>query len=413
LEHAAFLERARLEREHGHDEQARLALAGYVVARLVDRLLTKGTNPELHEGFLWQLDAVRRHICDLPADLPETAHLSGITESVPVDGQPLGSLRLGLTAYGYFLEHEGRLEEALDAVSLAVRTHGDRIPPAELGACALFCGRLHRLLAHWEAATECYRAAELAGENSGDLSSTLRGQLGRAAVLRGQGNLPAARVAVEQVLRKAEPLHLADVLTNGYGDLGVVFELQGLKVESLHAKYRAFQEAADSLQQMRALGDVGVGLAEIGCGRAARLALEIVISSTASFLVRTNALIELMDLESASGNRVAFERHRSAVDTVLDQLSPSMLVDYHFKAGVGLARFGQLARARQLLKTACEVAETNGLNAWYFRVEGVLENLAICPDHEIELPDGPELTRAPQIREVELGLRQYAEMAGV
>jgi tetratricopeptide (TPR) repeat protein len=407
------LERARLEREHGHDDQARLALAGYVVARLVDRLLTKGTNPELHEGFLWQLDAVRRHISDLPGNLPETAHLAGITESVPVDGQPLASLRLGLTAYGYFLEHEGRLEEALDAVSLAVRTYGEEIPAAELGACAWFCGRLHRLLAHWEAAMECYRAAELAGELTGDLTSTLRGQLGCAAVLRGQGNLPAARLAVEEVLRQAEPLQLAEVLTNGYGDLGVVFELQGLKVESLHAKYRAFQQAPDSLQQMRALGDVGVGLAEIGCHRGARLAFEIVIDSTASFLVRTNALIELMDLESATGNRVAFERHRSAVETVLEQMSPSMLVDYHYKAGVGMARFGQLARAANLLKAAAELAETNRLNAWYFRVERVLENLALCPDHDIELPDGPELTRAPQIREVELGLRQYAEMTDV
>jgi hypothetical protein len=412
LEHAPFLERARLEREHGQDELARLALAGYVVARLVDRLLSKPAGSEAHEGFLWQLEAVRRHIRDLPGDLPETAHLSGITEAVSTNGQSLAPLRLGLTAYAYFLEHEGRLEEALDSISLAVRTHGGRIPPADLAACALFCGRLHRLLAHWESATACYRAAEEAGHITGDPTATLRGQLGIAAVLRGQGNLPAARLTVESVLRQAEPLNLSDVLTIGYGDLGVVFELQGLKVESLHAKYRAFQLAPDSLQQMRALGDVGVGLAEIGCHGGARLAFEIVITSTASFLVRTNALIELMDLESAAGNRVAFERHRTAVEATSGQMAPGMLVDYYYKAGVGLARFGQLGRATDVLKTATQLAETNRLNAWYFRVERVLQNLALCPDHDLELPDGPELTRAPQIREVELGLRQYAELAG-
>jgi tetratricopeptide (TPR) repeat protein len=402
-----------LEREHGRDEQARLALAGYVVARLIDRLLTKAASPEVHEAFLWQLDAVRRHIRDLPGELPETAHLSGITESIPLDREPLAPLRLGLTAYAYFLEHEGRNEEALDAVSLAVKTHGAEIPPSDAAACALFCGRLHRLLAHWEAATACYRVAEQAGEVTGEPTSTLRGLLGRAAVLRGQGNLPAARVMVEDVLRQAEPMQLADVLTIGYADLGVVYELQGLKVESLHAKYRAFQMAPDSLRQMRALGDVGVGLAEIGRHEAARLAFEIVIGSAASFVVRTNALLELMDLESFAGNRVAFERHRAAADATSDQMSPAMLVDYHFKAGIGLARFGQMGRAEDTLRSAADLAEANRLHAWYFRIDQVLRNLALCPEYQIERADGPELTQAPQIREVELGLRQYAYVAGV
>lgn len=414
LEHAPFLERARLEREHGRDDQARLALAGYVVARLVDRALIQPESPEMHEGFLWQLDAVRRHIRDLPAELPETAHLSGITEAVPTDGrQPFASLRLGLTAYGYFLEHEGRLEEALDAISLAVRTYGSQIPAAEFAVCALFCARLHRLLAHWETAEACYCAAEEAGEITGDPTSTLRGRLGRAAVLRGQGNLPAARAMVEGVLREAEPLHLADVLTIAYGDLGVVYELQGLKLDSLYAKYQAFQLAPDSLQQMRALGDLGVGLAELGCYGAARLAFEIVISSGASFLVRTNALVELMDLEAVAGNRVAFERHRAAIDADTAQMWPTMQVDYLYKTGIGLARFGQLGRAADTLKAAAQLAENSRLHAWYFRVERVLQNLALCTDREAERPAGPELLLAPQLREVELGLRQYADMAGV
>ena len=62
----------------------------------------------------------------------------------------LASLRLSLIAYAYFLEHEGRLEEALDMLALAVRTHGAggaRRP--EFAASALFAGRLNRLLARW------------------------------------------------------------------------------------------------------------------------------------------------------------------------------------------------------------------------------------------------------------------------
>jgi hypothetical protein len=76
------------------------------------------------EGVLWQLDAVRRHLRELPADSPESAHLHGITDAIPVGSQSLASLRLSLMAYAYFLEHEGRLEEAIEVLALGVRTHG-------------------------------------------------------------------------------------------------------------------------------------------------------------------------------------------------------------------------------------------------------------------------------------------------
>ena len=188
-----------------------------------------------------------------------------------------------------------------------------------------------------------------------------------------------------------------------------MFALQGNKVEALHANYRAFEIAPDWLQRMRALGDVGVGLAEIGCHSAARLAFEIVVASDTSFLVRNNALIELMDLESTVGNRVAFERRRAEADTTAGRMSPSMLVDYHYKAGIGLARFGQLGRARDLLTTAVRLAEANGLNAWYFQVERVLADLSSCADPEPT--EAVDVSRAPAVREVEEGLQRYAVLA--
>ncbi|MGH2709277.1 MAG: hypothetical protein ACRDJK_13430, partial [Actinomycetota bacterium] len=97
LAHGSFLERARHEREHDCDTSSRLALGGYLVARLVDQMLLAAQGPEARSGFLWQLDAVRRHVHGLPVDAPEAAHLRGITDAVPVDKQPLSGLRLSLT----------------------------------------------------------------------------------------------------------------------------------------------------------------------------------------------------------------------------------------------------------------------------------------------------------------------------
>jgi tetratricopeptide (TPR) repeat protein len=364
---------------------------------------------EAAEGFVWQMEAVRRHLRDLPGDSPESAHLCGIAEAVPASGKASPGLRLTLTAYAYFLEHEGRLEEALDVLSLACHTHGHAIAPAEYAATALFAGRLNRLLARWERATTCYAAAESAAQLTGDTVTALRSRLGRAAVLRGQGNLPLARAAVEAVIEQAAALDLREVLTMAYTDLGAVCDLQGQYADAVQAIYRAFVCSDDSLQRMRVLGDLGIDLRKVGAFETARLAFEIVLGSNTSFLVRTNAVLELMELEALVGNRVAFQRRRAQAEEVRERMTPSMLCDFLFKAGRGLALFGRGARARELLDEGRALAEEHQLNAWYFRFDRALNELETSVAHENE-PAARKagLSELPAIREVAVGLREYA-----
>jgi tetratricopeptide (TPR) repeat protein len=411
LNHEPFLERARLQREQEHDASARLALGAYVVARLVDKLFTTAIDESAIDGFRWQLDAVRRHIQELPPDAPETAHLAGIVASVPTQGRPSFGLWKGLTAYAYFLEHEGRLEESLEILAQAARVHGSEMQVDDFAAYALFAGRLNRRLAKWDVATVCYKAAEEAAVHVGDKLSMLRGRLGRGAVHRGQGNLPAARASAESVLREAIELEITEAQAMAYADLGAIYDLQGMILESLDAKYQAFRLSREMPQQMRALGEVAIGLVEIGAFEAARLAFQIVTESSASVEVRTNALLELMDLESSLGNRVAFERCRASAEVYRARMSPSMSVDYHFKLGTGLARFGQTGRARTAFTNALELAERHRLNAWYFKVEKALRDLAERNEEQALPRQATELSEAPVVREMELGLRQYAAMA--
>ena len=411
LRHAPFLERARVERDLDREVSARLALAAYVTARLVDRLHEGATDDQSREAFTWQVEAVRRHLSDLPAELPETAHLVGILEAVPPSGKAPTGLRLGLTAYAYFLEHEARLSEALEVLGLAARCHGRAIPPGEFAAIALFAARLHRLQAHWAAANASYASAEEAGQAAGDMVTVLRSWLGRTGVLRGQGNLPASRALAESVLRTAEELSLRDVQAMACADLGAVLVLLGQFPESVQARYRAFRLADDEIQRMRYLGELGEGLTQIGAYGAARTAFEIVIASQGSFLVRTNAILELMELESGVDNRVAFERLRAEAETVRERMPPSMKADYLYKVGVGLARFSKVARAREVLSDGLRLSEANGLNAWYFRIERALQNLASGAADAIREPKLPAqagLSELPAVQEVALGLREYA-----
>jgi tetratricopeptide (TPR) repeat protein len=411
LNHEPFLERARLQREQERDGSARLALGAYVVARLINKLITIDESPETLDGFRWQLDAVRRHIEDLPADAPETAHLSGVAAAVSADGRISPGLWMNLTAYAYFLEHEGRLDESLEILNLAARVQGRETSPEDFAGYALFAARLNRQLARWETATVCYRAAEEAALACGDNLAALRGRLGQGAVHRGQGNYPLARAVAEDVVREASELGLTEAQALAYADLGCIYTFQGLRLEAIEAKYQAFRLATEMPQQMRALGELAIELSEIGAFEAARLAFQMVTESRASVEVRANATLELMDLESSVGNRVAFERQRAAAEAFRIRMSPRMTVDYHYKLGVGLTRFGQASRGQSFLKSALELAERHQLNDWYFKIEKTVGELAERQQAEAQPRAASDLCETPAVRQVELGLREYAVLA--
>jgi tetratricopeptide (TPR) repeat protein len=270
----------------------------------------------------------------------------------------------------------------------------------------LFAARLNRQLARWDTATTCYAAAEEAARACGDDVSALRGRLGQGAVHRGRGNLPLAREVAESVVRDASKLELAEVQAMGYADLGAVYALQGLKLEELKANYQAFRLTPDAHQRMRTLGDLGTALCGIGAFQTARLAFEIVINSNTSFSVRSNALLELMDLESNIGNRVSFERCRSMIERNVERLPPSIAADYQYKLGTGFMRFDQMTRARSALLAGLELAETHQLNTWYFRIEQALKQLAERRQEPVVVSS--ELSQSPAILEMEVGLREYA-----
>jgi tetratricopeptide (TPR) repeat protein len=413
LGHEPFLERARLQREQEHDGSARLALGAYVVARLVDRLLTLDQDPSAMQGFHWQLEAVRRHVMELPANSPEAAHLGGVVEAIPEDGQWTASLWMSLTAYAYFLEHDGRLEESLEIVTLAARCQAVHLGPSDFVLYALLAGRLNRQLTRWERATTCYEAAQEAAHSAGDTNRSLRACLGRAHVQRQCGNLPRARDEVEQVISEAASLGIRDVQSDAYQDLGVILMLQGLRSESLQATYEAFKLAEDPLNRMRVLGDLGYALNESGHYHAARVALEIVVASEASYLVKLNAILELMQLESALGNRVAFERRRQQARELSARMTPSMEIDFRYKTAVGLARFGQVARARETAAQAMGLAEQHRLNEWYFRLENLVKELDSETQSQELLQAPAETTATPSVVQIANGLQEYAFAAGV
>jgi tetratricopeptide (TPR) repeat protein len=409
LGHAPFLERARTERARDRHDDARSALGAYLVARLIDRLLTSDADSAgAAEAFKWQLDSTRRFLADLPAGGTEAAHLAGIVDAVT--GEPRyrsGVVRVTLNAYAYFLEHEGRIDESLDVLGLSAATWEGEIPAPEFVSIALFAGRLNRLLARWDAATTAYRAGCEAAVSIGDLSSVFRARLGWAKVTLGQGNLPGARAAVEAVLAESEALEeMGPIQAMAYAELGAVLTRQGRQLDAVQAMYEAFRRTLDPVNQMRVLGDLGLALKELQAFEPGRLALEAVAESNVGFVVRTNACIELMELEALSNNRIGFERWRTEARESADRMPPSMAIDYRAKAGMGLARFGAMDRAVAYLREGLTLAESHGLNQWYFTLERMLEKLQVTAPVEAAPAAPPQ---APcELETLTAGLREFA-----
>lgn len=408
LDFAPFLNRARADRERGLDVPARVALGSYLVARLVDRRLSISEDADEIEGFRWQQESTRKYLTELPATQAEVAHVQGISEAVASDpAHREAILRMALIAYAYYLEHEGRFEEALDILRLAGRTYGDLVPPVDAATMALFVARLNRMLARWNSANHSYGLAARAGGEVRDIGTVMLARIGMANVLRGQGNLPGSRDMLEQVVAETESPELADVHGRAMSDLSVVLDVQGDVHEAILTRFKSLLYLKDELQRNRVLGDLGISLRRVGAYDAARQCYDLVLAGDVSFIIRANTCLELMEMESAVGNRIAFERYRQEARTYEDRMPPSMAIDYRYKVGIGFARFGKDARARAMLREALALAEQNTLNEWYFRVDRVLRNLEPCSDLVDPKTATAEATdMAPAVLEVSAGLRE-------
>jgi tetratricopeptide (TPR) repeat protein len=218
---------------------------------------------------------------------------------------------------------------------------------------------------------------------------------------------------VEEIVAEAAAAELDDVQSDAHQDLGNILMLLGRRSEALDATYTAFKLCPDPVNRMRILGDLGYALNESGHFDAARLALEIVAASDASYHVRINALLELMMLESAVGNRVAFERRRGQAKALLDRMAPSTAIDYGYKTAVGLARFGQAARAREIGQETLSLAQRHGLHEWYFRIERMLKDLDVTANQTSEIHPPVEADATEAILQMATGLREYASLSGV
>ena len=341
--HAVFLQRAAQALPlPGGGLQSRLGQGAFLALRLIDLL---GAEREaVHpDAFRYQCAATERFCRDLRVTSTEGAHLQALVESASGAQREadVGLLVPGLFAYAHYLEDELRLEEALDVLWTLRHVGGARLSTTDAVALSLRAGRVNRKLSRFEVAEEAYAEAGRVATAAGDRRSTFLSRIGRAQCSGGRGNLPLAEQILRQILTNIDGSRDRNIEARVEHEIAVVLQHGGQPAEALPHVWRAFELYDDEDSRLRALGDVGVMLLTIGEVNGAELALAEVLRRGGTHDVIANAMIDLMHCASFRRDQVGFGRWRRRCRKAKPDMPPNIAADYHLKAGIGEARFGQ------------------------------------------------------------------------
>jgi tetratricopeptide (TPR) repeat protein len=406
LAHGVFL--ARVADQPAVSPAARLGQGAFLALRLVD-LLRSDAAPVTPDVFRYQHAATERYCQELDAGAPEAAHLVGLVHSA-MDAHRAGRVALvgpALFAYAHFLEDEGQYEEALDVLETMLVVGAGKLSERDLIGGLLRAARVLRKLGRFDEAEASYRAAGARAETAGDRYSQLLSRIGCTNIAVTRGNLAAAQTSYEAILADAELAGEQDAQARTEHGLGVTHDMRGRRDTAVSHFWNAFQLYEDEPSKLRVLNDLGITLRALGEYAAAERALRHVVDhETREGLA--NPLMELMHLSSARGDRVGFERWRERVLALESAMTPSARVDFFLKCGVGLARFGNFARAAEMLGAARALAAEHGLHEFEFRVERIQAGLPEC-EHALNAcsaQDQEPLYDFEPVREVAASLAQ-------
>jgi tetratricopeptide (TPR) repeat protein len=371
--HEAFLARAA---NAGEQRAKARALGAFLTLRLVDQFGKVGAPNLGAESLDYQLQAASDFVSQLFPRTVEVNHLTEIvrvaegvarTESVRILWPPL-------LAFGYWLEHHLRLDEALDVLDTALRLSDGRTAEEEV-ATQLQRARVLRKAGRLSEASESYAHAGGLAIALADHRSELRSRIGRAIVLQKTGNLPESERVLREVLADARALGDCDAEAQACHDLAVALALREQFAEAIPFAFRAYELYEHPTHKARALNDTGSLFKELGHYSAAKDALMVTVGGCPSTEVVLRAKLELLDVSALIGDRVSFERWRRELRADRSLMPPDIQVDLATKVGVGLAGFGRTADAEAELKRAIVVAEEHGLGEGLFRAERGLQEV--------------------------------------
>ena len=404
LPHAVFLQR--VADEPATSPEVRLGQGAFLALRFVDLLAPDRERPT-PDVFRYQWAATERYCAELAGEGTEAAHLSCIVRATGEAHRTgdMESLAPALFAYAMYLEQESHFEEAEDALLTMIGVGGDRLRSTNAISAWMRLGRVRRLQADFDGATNAYNEAGRIAQSAGDGHSLLLSRVGCSNVAYFRGNLPDAERGWRAILEEAAAVADRGVEAQAHHGLGNLMQRRGephLGAPHLWHAYGLYEDESD---QVRVLTDLGIVMLLLGDVRGAEGALNEAVRRSQMGESHLNASIELMHCASFRRDRVGFERLRERCYAHLNAMAANQRGDYYLKVGIGLARFGNFAKAESNMRQALEIALTHDLHELAFRIERIKQGLHDCESIEhVELADVEPKLQTDALREVSASL---------
>ncbi len=404
LPHAVFLQR--VADEPATSPEVRLGQGAFLALRFVD-LLSPDREPPAPDVFRYQWAATERYCSELAGEGTEAAHLAGIVRATSEAHRTddVRALAPALLAYALYLEQDAHFDEAEDVLLTLIRVGGTRLAASDATAAWMRVGRVRRLQTDFDRADAAYAEAGQIAAAAGDRHTVLLSRIGQCNVVHYRGNLPEAERGWRAVLADAAAGGFHAVEAQAEHGLGNVLARRGQPHEGAPHLWRAYELYEEMDGQLRSLNDLGLLLLSLGDVTGAERALTEVIRRERLPDNLANATIELMNCASFRRDRVGFERWRERALDHLEQALPNVRADFHFKVGIGLARFGNYVKSQAQMQQALEIASAHGLHEFVFRIERIKNGLRECDalDH-VENTAAEPVVWTEQLREVSASL---------
>ena len=395
MRHLVFFEELAGFRES--DAAWRATSAGLVVLRLFDAWVEEGESA-LEDG--WGVAAVRDAIDAIDDNTPVKSLLSGLVDVMA--SSPSGDItKVGpkLMAYGRALNLEGRWALAADVYQTII-AHTNPLEDSDIAIDAnMHLGYCFVTLGHWERAAEAYAVAGQIAEASGDIVKVLRARLADAKLLTDRGNLPEAEAVLDEAITRASQASVGEVRGLLKHQRASVAVLRGEHERSIRLVYEALSALESPAARDRALSDLAVAFAELGCRSAARDAHLILAATAQEQYSRWIATINLMELAALDMREPNFEQYRRELATA--PLPPSLAAAYHLYIGQGYQRFGKITLAEQSMQHALDICSAHQLNQLMFQTERALADLRSGSRPAV----APETEPAPSVRDIAASVR--------
>jgi hypothetical protein len=283
-----------------------------------------------------------------------------ILERLRDGGSDWTGINRALFNYGRALDIEGHWSLAADVFATVADIARDHRDAAMAIEATTALGGAARRSGDWDRSAHSYAAAAHLADAIGDRASGLTVQVGTANTHIARGNLPAARMILDDVIAAAGKWGLDGVEAIALHGRASVAHLQGQFADTIDYAYKALEKTTNATARDSIMADLAAAFAEIGLRTAARDAHMVIALTSAQQWVRWQATINLMELAALDGEEPAFDSYANELRYAA--LDPRLRSYFLLYFGQGALAFGRIEEGRTALADAQEFSLRHKIN---------------------------------------------------